>query len=303
MKHINSLHTKLVKTTKVMKTKNVEVQKKQQLSFDDDIRAILRANPGWSDEISRMSDKDLTLLGVRDPLSTMEHVSSMPILGPRKKDMSAEELASLEEMRTRRTGLITRVHSLVDTRLKRGFVCQDDDWIQLVKNLVVVAVVGAEAMRVSFEFKTWFIAVARTERILDMNFVHSKGITAADFKLMLATCLYAFVMACRSVHLNVRQTDVIPSMQRGNLMHVMRVMFGTFCDTRDKRDADVLTLASMMVASTVTEHAVEMLPTFLTEIGIPRNEWPMYVLSRQFPRVLYLSSSTTPVTTVTKDIY
>lgn len=86
-------------------------------------------------------------------------------------------------------------------------------------------------------------------------------------------------------------------------MHVMRVMFGTFCDTRDKRDADVLTLASMMVASTVTEHAVEMLPTFLTEIGIPRNEWPMYVLSRQFPRVLYLSSSTTPVTTVTKDIY
>lgn len=303
MKHINSLNAKLVKKTKVVKKKTEVVVNKKNVEvpiscFDDEIRAILRTNPGWSDEISRLSDKDLTLLGVRDPLASVEHVSLMPIMGPRKKDMSAEELASLEEMRTRRTGLITRVHSLVDTRLKRGFVCQDEDWLQLVKNLVVVAVVGAEGMRGSFDFKTWLIGVARTEGILDMNFVHSKGITNADFKLMLATCLYAFVMACRCVHLRVRQSDVIPSMQQGNLMHVMRVVFGTFWDTRYTRDADVLTLASMMVASTVTEHAVEMLPTFLVEIGIPHHEWPMCVLLHQFPRVLYLSSrvSSSPAT-------
>lgn len=268
-----------------------------EVSFEDDVLRILRENPRWKDDILRLSTDEIVLMGVRDIMSTSEHMLTTPSLTPRKKDMTDEEKASLVEMRVRRTTIIERVHSIVNNRLRRGFACQDEDWLMLVRNMVVVAVVGAEGMRGPFEFRSWMINVARTEGILDMEFVRRKNISAADFKLMIATCLFGFVLACRYVHLSVRESDVIPSMQRGNLLYVMRVLFGTFWSSgRDKRDADVLTLAAMMIASTMTEHALALLPAFLTEMAIPQAEWPMYVLHGYYPIAMYQHLSAAPTT-------
>jgi hypothetical protein len=259
-----------------------------ELSFEDDVLRILHENPGWKDEIGRLPMSEVVTMGVRDTLSSCDHLVMAPLLLPRKKEMTDAERVSLNEMRMRRAEIIARLHTLVDSRLKRGFVCQDADWLDLVKNMVVVAVVGAEGMRGPFEFKSWMIGVARTEGILDMEFVRRKNISTMDFKLMIAICLYAFVMACRNVHLSVRDSDVIPSMNRGNLEYAMRVLFGTFWTSEGKkRDTDVLTLAAMMVASTMTEMALAHLPHFLTTIAIPQTEWPWFVLQNHFPIVLY----------------
>jgi len=272
----------------------VPVPVQEEISLEDDVWRILRENPGWIGEIDRLTPDALVQMGVRDVVSTSEHVSATPLLEARKKDMTIEERTLLDKMRERRTSLVNRVHTLIDTRIMRGFVCQDEDWIVLVKNLVVVAVVGAEGMRGPFDFKSWFLNVSQTEKVLDMDFVRRKNITVMDFKLMVAVCLFAFVMACRYVHLPVRESDVIPSMKRGNLLHVMRVLFGTFWGPKHiKRDTDVLTLASMMVASVMTENALEFMPRFLTEIGIPQTEWPLYVLHRYYPIAMFQHITTT----------
>ncbi len=277
-----------VKFEQVESAVPVPVPPQPAISFEEDVLRILRANPEWSNEIKRLPTEELVLMGVRDVTSSSEHLIMTPFLVPRKKDMNQEELTSLDAMRARRTAVIDRVHTLVNTRLRRGFTCQDEDWFALVRNMVVVAVVGAEGMRGPFEFRSWMINVARTEKILDMGFVRSKNISEADFKLMLASCLFAFVLACRYVHLSVRESDVIPSLQRGNLLHIMRVLFGTFWSSAEnKRDTDVLTLASMMLASTMTEKALVHLPAFLAEMNVPQAEWPWFILNGHFPGDMY----------------
>jgi hypothetical protein len=256
--------------------------------FEVNIRAILRENPGWTGEVERLSDKDLLLMGQRDLLSTVEGVSFEPLLQPRKKDLTPVELLELQAMRARRTVVIDHVYKLLDGRFSRGFTCTDPLWIDTVKRMVVVAVVGAEGMRGPFEFKHWFMGAGLGEKMLDMNLVRTLGVPVTDIKLMIAIGLFAFIAACQRVHTSVRAANAVPTVRHGDLQGALRVVFGTFWGpVEKKRDTDVLVLASMMLAATFTEEAICLVPSLLTEIGISPKEFPVMLLSGHFCAVMF----------------
>ncbi len=268
-------------------------------SFEADIRAILRANPGWGSAVSMLSDKDLHLLGRRDVLSESEGVSFEPMLQPRKKDLTPVEMAELQEMRKRRNTVVEHVYKLVDGRFSCGFTCTDPVWIDMVKRMVVLAVVGAEGMRGPFEFKSWFIGSGLTENMLDMSVVRALGVPATDFKLMIAIGLFAFIAGCQRVHKHVRMANAVPIVRHGDLLGALRVVFGTFWGPSRKRDPDVLVLASMMLAARFSAEAVQHMPLLLAEIGIPPKEFPVLLLGGHFRadmfRVFLVNPDGTPV--------
>lgn len=238
-----------------------------------------------------MGERDLVSKGV-------EQFSFEPLLLPRKKDLTPAELAELQAMRARRTVVIDHVYKLVDGRFSHGFTCTDPLWIDTVKRMVVVAVVGAEGMRGPFEFKHWFLGAGLGEKMIDMNLVRTLGVPTTDLKLMVAIGLFAFVAGCHRVHRHVRAANAVPIVRHGDLLGALRVVFGTFWGPSKKRDTDVLVLASMMLAAMFTHEAIVCVPALLEEIGIPPQEFPALLLGGHFRadmfRVFLVKPTTQP---------
>ncbi len=269
------------------------------------MRAILREHgAAFEREVSRLGPNELELMGVANvlakPVVAVEEYE--PSFTPRLAT-TPEEVADLEAMRLRRNTLIQTVVKLVDGRFLRGFVCKDQEWLTMVKNTVVFAAVGAENMHGPFDFCKWILKHARTQGIFDASKFERLGVTHSDMQLMFAIALYTFVQACWRVHTKVRESQAVPVVQSGDLLFALRVMFGTFSTPGKPRDTTVLSLAAMMVASTLSHEALLHVDMCLAEIRIPESEWPTF---SDIPVALFLRPvpvvAPTPAPVVDKSI-
>lgn len=241
---------------------------------EEDMRAILRAHgAAFEREVSRLGPNELELMGVANVLTTAVEGEYEPSFAPRKTT-TPEEVAELEAMRLRRNTLVQNVLLLIEGRFLRGFKCKHPEWLTMVKNTVVVAAVGAEHMHGPFDFCEWVLKYARGQGMIDPSKFARLGVTQSDVQLMFAISLYTFVQACWRVHIKVRESHAIPTIKRGDLLFSLRVIFGTFSTPSKPRDTTVLTLAAMMVASTLSYESLQYVHGFLAEIRIPAPEWP-----------------------------
>lgn len=276
--------------------------KKQTKACVDDMLDILRTQgESFKLAVSRLGPAELNLMGVADvmsnPQTLMDERDYEPAFGSRG-NLTTEELTELEAMRARRNILLRNVHNLIDTRFERGFTCKHPDWVVSVKNMAMLAAVGAENMHGPFDFSGWLLKHARTNKLMVEPDTFVKiGVTQSDVQLMFAIALYTFVIACWRVHAKVRVSGAVPHVRSGDLLYALRTTFGVFSIPSKRRDTTVLVLAAMMVASTMSVDALHVVPRCLEEIRIPQSEWP--ALNR-VPIALFLPrASTTPTPTPT----
>jgi hypothetical protein len=285
-------------TKRACPTNEVPPSSKKQItskSCAEDMRAILRVHgESFEREVSRLGPNELELLGVADVMSAGSGRilcdEYEPSFAPRKV-ASPEEQIELDAMRLRRNTLIKTVLKMVDGRFARGFKCTRPEWITMVKNLAMVAAVGAENMHGPFDFCEWILKFAREHKMIDPKAFPHLGVTQTDVQLMFAISIYTFVQACWCVHLSVRDSHAIPAIRRGDLLYALRVTFGTFSVPGKRRDTTVLTLAAMMLASTLSYEAIHYVPSCLAEIRIPADEWPVLT---GIPIELFLRSVVVP---------
>lgn len=275
--------------------------KKQTKSCKEDVLEIMREHGAtFEREVARLGPSELELMGVVDVMST----STTPVreeyepLFTTRGNHTSEELVEIDAMRFRRNTLLANVNRLIDGRLLRGFRCKNPEWIACVKNVAVVAAVGAENMHGPFDFGSWIVKYARANKIIDVKAFPRLGVTQTDVQLMIAISIYTFVQACWRVHINVRDSQAIPAVQSGDLMHALRVTFGVFSVPSKRRDSNVLSLAAMMLASTLSTDAMYYTHTCLAEIRIPVSEMPTF---EHIPIELFLRPHA-PVVSTSSDV-
>jgi len=264
-------------------------------SCAEDMRKILRVHgESFEREVARLGPNELELLGVADVMSTGSGSilcdEYEPSFAPRKVT-TAEELVELDAMRLRRNTLVQNILKMTGGRLARGFKCKHIEWLTMVKNMVMIAAVGSENMHGPFDYCEWALKSARGYNMIDTSAFARLGVTQSDVQLMFAISIYTFVQACWCVHFEVRDSHAIPVIRRGDLLFALRVTFGTFSVPGKRRDTTVLTLAAMMLASTLSYEALCHIRVCLEEIRIPADEWPEFT---DVPIELFLRSTVPP---------
>lgn len=258
---------------------SVPATKKQTKTCASDMLDILRTHgASFETAVSRLPPTELELMGVADVMSTPQMVAAERDYEPTftsRGTLSHEDVSELEDMRVRRNILLQNVHRLIDTRFQRGFRCKHPEWVASVKNVAMIAAIGAENMHGPFDFPSWLLKHAHTNNLMvEASAFTEMGVTQSDIHLMFAIALYTFVQACWRVHAKVRMSEVVPHVKAGDLTHALRTTFGLFSVPSKRRDTTILVLAAMMIASTVSFDAMHLFPRCLAEIRIPESEWP-----------------------------